>query len=83
MPRTKPSEVGKLVVRDGPLGGNPVDAAAYAASIVGELAKLMRWYRLSTLAYFLEMAQLAAEESLHEAHGTAPIHSHSRGDSVA
>jgi hypothetical protein len=83
MPRTKPGDVGKLAIQDAPLGGSRVDAAAYAASLLGELAKLMYWYRLTTLAYFIDMAHLAAEETLHDARATATVPSRSHPESAA
>lgn len=62
MPRVKPSTVGNLAVPNTPLGDREA-AAAYVASMSGELAKLMRWHRHDTLAYLLDMVRLEAEDA--------------------
>jgi hypothetical protein len=51
-----------LNVTPAPLGDREA-AAAYVASISGELAKLVRWHRLDTLGYLLDMVRLEAEEA--------------------
>jgi hypothetical protein len=64
--RPKPSTVGTLAVSPVPLG-NPEHAAAYVASLTGELAGLVRRHRLHTLSYILDLARLEAEEVVQQA----------------
>jgi hypothetical protein len=55
-----------LAISPIPLGDRE-HAAAYVASLTGELASLVRRHRLDTLSYILDLARLEAEEVVQEA----------------
>jgi hypothetical protein len=57
VPRIRP---GKSVETE-PKEGDQAAAAAYVASLVGDLAILSRRHKLDTLGYLLDMARLEAE----------------------
>jgi hypothetical protein len=54
--------------------GDREHAAAYVATLTGELASLVRRHRLDTLGYLLDLARLEAEEVAQRAaeRGTPP-----------